>query len=255
MAPIKRQGLGIGSQKNWKINLLDKYFCNFFVSVECNLSCCGIWPKCQSLATRHKVMVIKMGGDHGQWTGAPWTGAPWTGAPWTGAPWTGAPWAGAPWAGAPWTGAPWTGAPWTGAPWTGAQEFPSVPYLMGQSDNVIVIPCCVLNCTGVGTEGARGACAPHTFQSGGQRYVCAPPLSDPEFRDVPPAFCHVPTPLNWNSCGLWVPYSTPSPCVTVICVTVINVLHLRKSDSLKMSVYLARCTSTAWTIQTNAAIL
>ena len=26
---------------------------------------------------------------------------------------------------------------------------------------------------------------PPTFQSGGQRYVCAPPLSDPEFRDVP----------------------------------------------------------------------
>ena len=42
--------------------------------------------------------------------------------------------------------------------------------------------------TGVGTGGgARGACAPPpTFQSGGQRYVCAPLLSDPEFGDVPP---------------------------------------------------------------------
>ena len=43
-------------------------------------------------------------------------------------------------------------------------------------------------CTGVGTGGGGqgGHVPPPTFQSGRQRYVCAPPLSDPEFRDVPP---------------------------------------------------------------------
>ena len=36
--------------------------------------------------------------------------------------------------------------------------------------------------------GGQGGHVPPTFQSGGQRYVCAPPLSDPEFRDVPTHF-------------------------------------------------------------------
>ena len=82
--------------------------------------------------------------------------------------------------------------------------------------------------TGVGTgKGARGACAPPHFSEwgGGQRYVCAHPLSDPEFRprhraywylwrhfdvacitvmgpsDVPPPhFVHVPTPLMQVIC-------------------------------------------------------
>ena len=44
---------------------------------------------------------------------------------------------------------------------------------------------------GVGSGGGgKGACAPHTFQSvgGGKDMfaLSAPPLSDPEFRDVPP---------------------------------------------------------------------
>ena len=83
--------------------------------------------------------------------------------------------------------------------------------------------------TGVGTGGgARGHVPPPLFRGGGgQRYVCDPPLSDPEFRprhrptdicDVtlawlasrcwarqmcpPPhthTFCHVPTPFTFSS--------------------------------------------------------
>ena len=53
-------------------------------------------------------------------------------------------------------------------------------------------------CTGVGTGGgARGACAPHFSEWRAKICLCPPPLSDPEFRDVPPPFCHVPTPLIW----------------------------------------------------------
>ena len=54
------------------------------------------------------------------------------------------------------------------------------------------LPCLLVTrqITGVRSGGGGGQGGhvppPPTFQSGGQRYVCAPTLSDPEFRDVPP---------------------------------------------------------------------
>ena len=46
---------------------------------------------------------------------------------------------------------------------------------------VIVVVVVVVVVTGVGSRGARGACAPPHFCLGGQWYVCAPPLLTPHF--------------------------------------------------------------------------
>ena len=51
--------------------------------------------------------------------------------------------------------------------------------------------------TGVGSGGQGGHVPPpHFSEWGAKMFVPPPPLSDPEFRDVPPTFCHVPTPLK-----------------------------------------------------------
>ena len=55
-------------------------------------------------------------------------------------------------------------------------------------------------------RGGQGGHVPPTFQSGGQRYVCAPPpLSDPEFRDVPPPPPHILSRSYAVEMGLYLP--------------------------------------------------
>ena len=53
--------------------------------------------------------------------------------------------------------------------------------------------------------GRGGGMCPPTFESGGgQRYVCAPPLSDPEFRPIgiePTDICDVT--LAWLASRCW----------------------------------------------------
>ena len=51
-----------------------------------------------------------------------------------------------------------------------------LPYM-----SVCLSVCMYVCITGVGSGGARGACAPPLFCLGGQWYVCAPPLFTPHF--------------------------------------------------------------------------
>ena len=54
--------------------------------------------------------------------------------------------------------------------------------------------------TGVGSGGGgKGGMAPHFSEWGAKICLCPPPLSDAEFRDVPPTLCYVPTSLGQNA--------------------------------------------------------